>query len=86
MATEIVCRNCGYLETVEVPVDQQDVLTVGMYERRCPGCNRETRWGRKQDFRRKERRSRDRRKAAALAPSERRSNQRRNDSRRGTGS
>jgi hypothetical protein len=85
LQTEIVCRNCGHVETASVPADQQDVLTVGMLERRCPGCGRETRWGRKHDSRRKERRSRERRQSANTAPAERRNQDRRGARRRGAG-
>jgi len=85
LQTEIVCRNCGYVDSAGVPADQQDALTVGMFERRCPGCRRETRWGRKSDSRRKERRARERRQAAATASSERRRKDRRRSSRRASG-
>lgn len=84
MQTAIVCRNCGHADLLEASSAQQDLLTVGMLERPCPACKRETRWGRGLDLRRKERRFRDRRSRAekAKAASERRNGDRRRDRRR----
>ena len=86
MQTAIVCRNCGHADLIEVTSAQQDLLTVGMFERSCPACKRETRWGRGLDLRRKERRFRDRRgrPEKAKASSERRNGDRRTDRRRFT--
>lgn len=64
MQTAIVCRNCGHADLLEVSAQQQDLLTVGMFERACPACKRETRWGRGIDLRRKERRFTERRRAS----------------------
>lgn len=88
MQTAIVCRNCGHADLIEVTSAQQDLLTVGMYERPCPACKRETRWGRGVDLRRKERRFRDRRGGTekAKASSERRNGDRRRDRRRSSSS
>lgn len=84
MQTAILCRNCGHADLIEVSPAQQDLLTVGMFERDCPACQRGTRWGRGIDLRRKERRFRERRhtaKAAATAE-DRRATPRRKDPRR----
>ncbi len=61
MLTAIVCRNCGHADLAEIAENLQDALTVGMYERQCPACNRGTRWGRGLELRRRERRLRERR-------------------------
>jgi len=87
MQTAIVCRNCGHADLVDVHPEHQDVLTVGMFERACPACQRGTRWGRGVELRRHERRLHERRaqaKPAPLAP-DHRATERRGDRRRHSG-
>jgi len=87
MQTAIVCRNCGHADLLEVAPEQQDLLTVGMFERPCQACNRGTRWGRGIEMRRHERRLQERRdlhRAGPLAPDQR-ALERRADRRRHSG-
>jgi hypothetical protein len=88
MQTAIICRNCGHADLLEVSTaEEQDLLTVGMFERACPACKRETRWGRGVELRRKERRFRERRRSAKAtpAPKDKRGKERRKQPRRHTG-
>ena len=87
MQTAIVCRNCGHADLLDVSAAEQDLLTVGMFERACPACQRGTRWGRGVELRRKDRRFTERRRMKAEAPlaPDRRGKQRRGERRRNSG-
>ena len=82
MATAVVCRNCGFQERVELTGEEKDLVTVGMLERRCTGCDRGTRWGLAHDARRNERRISEKRHADQRVSTERRRQTRRAQERR----
>ncbi|MBI1749550.1 MAG: hypothetical protein HY234_04230 [Acidobacteria bacterium] len=86
MPTLLICRNCGTRTQAELASNEQDLVNVGMLERSCPPCGKDTRWGLAQDYRRVERRNVERRRAPAPAPGggERRGSQRRTEERRRT--
>ena len=62
MSSILVCRNCGARSAaLDLAVNQQELANVGMLERRCTRCARETPWGLAEDYRRKDRRASERR-------------------------
>ena len=62
MSSVLVCRNCGARSAaLDLAVNQQELANVGMLERRCARCGRETPWGLAEDYRKTERRTADRR-------------------------
>lgn len=75
MGQIVICRSCGARISVEMAVNEQELANVGMLERRCERCARQTTWGLAQDYRNKdrrrgERRDTQRRKAAVPSPSD----------------
>jgi hypothetical protein len=78
MAQILICRSCGARVSLDLAVNEQELANVGMLERRCTACARQTTWGLAQDYRRIERRHGERRDAerrraaAAKKESERR--------------
>jgi hypothetical protein len=77
MAQILICRSCGARTSLDLAVNEQELANVGMLERRCTACARETTWGRAEDYRRLERRrgerrGTERRRAPATKESERR--------------
>lgn len=85
MAALLICRTCGTRAQAELAMNEQDLANVGMLERPCAPCGKDSRWGLAQDYRRVQRRNSDRRGARAAAPGsgERRANERRSKERRG---
>jgi hypothetical protein len=67
-------------------LNEQDLVNVGMLERSCTPCGKNTRWGLAQDYRHVQRRSTERRNMRAATPGsgERRGNERRSTERRRT--
>ncbi len=86
MTTLLICRTCGTRAQAELASNEQELVNVGMLERSCTPCGKDTRWGLAQDYRRVQRRSTERRGMPARAPGsgERRGNQRRQEERRST--
>jgi hypothetical protein len=85
MATLLICRTCGTRTQAELASNEQDLANVGMLERSCAPCGKGTRWGLAQDYRRVQRRAKERRSMRAAAPGggERRGTERRARERRG---
>lgn len=83
MSTVLVCRTCGTRADGALASNELELANVGMLERACGKCGRDTRWGLAQDYRRVERRGAERR-AASLphAGPERRRQERRSKSER----
>jgi len=84
MSQILICRSCGARATAVLAVNEQELANVGMLERPCNACARETTWGLAQDYRRRDRRVRERRaderrrrRAAALTSERRRGVERR---------
>lgn len=86
MTTLLICRACGMRAQAELASNEQDLVNVGMLERSCAPCGKNTRWGLAQDYRHVQRRSTERRNMRAPAPGsgERRGNERRSTERRRT--
>ena len=86
MPTILICRTCGKRTQGTLASNEQDLANVGMLERACAPCGKDTRWGLAQDYRHTQRRSNERRNTRAAAPgsAERRADDRRNIERRGT--
>lgn len=86
MATLLICRTCGTRTQAELASNERDLVNVGMLERSCTPCGKDTRWGLAQDYRRVQRRATERRNMRAAAPggSERRGKERRSTERRRT--
>ena len=57
----LICRNCGARMGASLAVNEQELANVGMLERPCAGCGRETLWGLAEDYRRRDRRLAERR-------------------------
>ena len=73
MAQILICRNCGARIHADLASNEQELANVGMLERHCAPCGRDTTWGLAQDYRkverrRGERRAVERRRMAAAAP------------------
>lgn len=62
MASVILCTSCGGREAAELAVNERDLANVGMLERNCKRCGRDTPWGLAEDYRRAERRVGERRR------------------------
>ena len=60
-STVLICRTCGARLTVTLAVNEQELANVGMLERRCTACARDTTWGLLEDYRKRERRAGERR-------------------------
>jgi len=74
MSQILICRSCGARAAAVLAVNEQELANVGMLERQCGACARETTWGLAQDYRRRdrrvgERRAVERRRARAAGPS-----------------
>ncbi|GEM_PF-2531695 len=57
----LICRGCGARLGLDLAVHQKELADVGMLEQACGRCRTVTRWGLAADYRRRERRSKDRR-------------------------
>ncbi len=84
MAILLICRTCGNRAQAELATNERELANVGMLERSCTPCAKDTRWGLAQDYRRVERRGTERRSVRAPAPGggERRGSERRTEERR----
>ena len=85
MGTLLICRTCGTRTQATLATNEQDLVNVGMLERKCAPCGKDTRWGLAQDYRGAQRRSNERRsmRTPALGSGERRGKERRSAERRG---
>lgn len=71
MSSVLICRSCGARSAaMDLAVNEQELANVGMLERPCPKCGRETTWGLAEDYRKHERRSQERRAAQRRARSQ----------------
>jgi hypothetical protein len=61
MSQILICRNCGARASAALAVNEQELANVGMLERHCGTCARDTTWGLAQDYRRRDRRVGERR-------------------------
>lgn len=59
----LICRNCGVRTGADLAVNEHELANVGMLERHCAGCARETTWGLAEDYRHHERRLSERRRS-----------------------
>jgi hypothetical protein len=66
MSTVLICRTCGTRTGSQLATNELELVNVGMLERACDKCGRDTRWGLAQDYRRVQRRATERR--ATLLP------------------
>jgi hypothetical protein len=57
----LICRGCGARLGVELAIHQKELADVGMLEQSCARCQTTTRWGLAADYRRRDRRSTERR-------------------------
>ena len=72
MGHVLICRSCGARLTLDLAINEQELANVGMLERRCGPCARDTIWGLAQDYRKVNRRHGERRgvvrRALSAAP------------------
>ncbi len=73
----LICRECGNRKTEDLALNEQELASVGMLEKRCARCGKTTRWGRAEDYRKRERRQGERRGRRERRGTERRSRARR---------
>jgi len=59
----LICRTCGGRQPSTLAVNEQELAAVGMLERSCAKCGTNAKWGLAEDYRKRERRTGERRRA-----------------------
>lgn len=86
MASVMLCTACGARAATELGPNERELVSLGMLERRCKRCAKDTRWGLAEDYRQGDRRKAERRRGLGrwTGPERRKGDRRAGQDRRGT--